>query len=118
MLFNYLNYRMAALSTEVDEVCLNDKTRNYTLKIKHNKNKENEQISKLNLEINDIPEIISVNMKDVYKIPKYLQGNNIYNDKYIDSNTIWGFIIINNDIIPLIRLEYLSSEVICETHKS
>ncbi len=102
MLFNYLTYNLVALSSEVDSAYYNNLTNKYLLKVKTSNNKKNNI-----LQINNIPELININIKNIYKAPKYIGQKNIYKDKQINQNSIWGFIKIKNRLLPLIRLESL-----------
>jgi len=108
MLFNYLTYNLAALSNEVEEAYLNSSTQKYYLKIKTEKLKI--------LQVNNIPELMTVNIKHIYNIPKYLQRIETYKDGYINPKGIWGFVRIKGRLLPLIRLEFLASEVNCEAN--
>ncbi len=114
MLFNYLDYRLAALSTEVDEAYFDYKLKNYILKIKSNDHIYYDK----HIKINKIPEIINININNIYPAPNYLKNSDLYNKEkeYINLNAIWGFVYIKHKLIPLVRLELLLSEVICETH--
>jgi len=106
MLFKYLTYNLAALSNEVEEAYLNNSIHKYYLKIKTKKKKI--------LEVNNIPELVNINIYDIYDIPKYLQRIENYKTKYINPKSIWGFVKIKGELLPLIRLEFLASEVSCE----
>jgi len=107
-LFNYLAHNLAALSNEVEEAYLNSLTKKYYLKVKTKKLKI--------LQVNNIPELMSVNIDHIYNIPKYLQRLEAYKDGYINPKSIWGFVKIKGKLLPLIRLEFLASEVNCEAN--
>ncbi len=92
---------------------MNKQNNKYYIKIKQTNKKRNN--NQLKIKINKIPKIISIDIKNIYPTPKYLINKNIYYNSLIKADTIWGFIKIKKMLIPLVRLECLSSEVICET---